>query len=180
MSASVNILAERYAKALLALAAEASVAEEAGRQLEQLARNCFSDKTMAAFWQSSKIPESERQDVLQDALEAMDALTVVRNMANVLLERGRFALLPEVAEAYARQAREQSGSVAAEVTSAVELSPDLRETLRQGLAKATGRNVQLNTTVDPSLIGGVRVQLGNTIIDGSVRRRLQSVARSFQ
>jgi len=66
------------------------------------------------------------------------------------------------------------------VTSAVELSPDLRETLRQGLAKATGRNVQLNTTVDPSLIGGVRVQLGNTIIDGSVRRRLQSVARSFQ
>lgn len=180
MSAGTNILAVRYAKALLALASESSAVEETGRQLDKLVETCFADRALIAFWRSFKIPENERQDVLQDVLEDMDALTLVRNTANLLLERNRFLLLPDLAEAYRRQAREQSDSMAAEVTSAAELSAELRERLRLGLSKVTGRSVQISTTVDPSLIGGVRVRLGNTIIDGSVRQRLQAVFRSFQ
>jgi F-type H+-transporting ATPase subunit delta len=179
MNESLLILAKRYAKAILDLALQESVIAQADSQLALLAEVTLSDLKARAFWRSLKIPDDEKHHTLQDILEKMDALALVRNTANLLLDTGRLTLLPEIAKAYSVRARRLSQTVHATVTSAGDLSPEMTDRIRDGLARMTGQTVELATAIDPSLLAGVRVRIGNTVIDGSARGRLQALARSF-
>lgn len=179
MNESLLILAKRYAKAILDLALQGSVAAQAGSQLTLLAEVALGDPKARAFWRSLKIPDDEKHHTLQDILEKMDALALVRNTINLLLDNGRLAMLPEIAKAYRTRARQLSRTVHATVTSAGDLSPEMTDRIRDGLARMTGQTVELTHAVDPGLLAGVRVRIGNTVIDGSARGRLQALARSF-
>lgn len=179
MKESVLILAQRYAKAVLDLAVEGHVVDQAGDQLGDLAAACLPDRKAWAFWRSLKVPEEEKRHTLQDILEAMDALSLVRNTANLLLDGGRFELLGDLVKCYRQRARELSGAVEVTVTSAAELDEELLARLRQGLAQMTGKMILLTTETDPQLIAGVRVRVGNRVIDGSARGRLEALGRSF-
>lgn len=179
MKESILVLAKRYAKAALELAREADAIEQVGRELDVLAQVCLADTKARAFWRSLKVPDDEKRHTLQDILEQMDALGTARNTANLLLDRGRFSLLPEIVAAYRAEARRISRVVHATVTAAFELSEELQERLRRGLAQMTGEDVAMTTEVDPELIGGITVRVDNRIIDGSARGRLQALSRSF-
>jgi len=176
---SVLILSQRYAGAVLGLAVEADATTKVGDQLATLAEVCFPDAKARAFWRSLKVPADERRHTLQDILERMDAHGLVRNTANLLMDRGRFELLPDLVAAYRRKVKELSLTVDAKVTSAGELDSRLLAEIRQGLTQMTGKSVSLTTEVDPALISGIRVRVGNKVIDGSARGRLEAIGRSF-
>lgn len=179
MNENLLILAERYAKAILNLAVGESVVAQAGSQLALLAEVTLGDPKARAFWRSLKVPDDEKHHTLQDVLEKMDALALVRNTVNLLLDSGRLPLLPEIATAYHTRARRRSQTVHATVTSAGDLSPEMTDRIRDGLARMTGQTVEMTRAVDPGLLAGVRVRIGNTVIDGSARGRLQALVRSF-
>jgi len=97
----------------------------------------------------------------------------VLNLVLLLLRRGRIDLLPRVAREFARLDDLRNGVVNATATSAAPLDPDEVRALTARLQRLTGGRVELTTNVDPSLLGGVVVRLGDRLIDGSVRGRLE-------
>jgi F-type H+-transporting ATPase subunit delta len=96
-----------------------------------------------------------------------------RNLVLLLVRRGRIELLPRVAAELRRMWEQRQGIVRAVVTSAAPLSDAERDAVRDKLAAMTGDRVEIETQVDPSLLGGVLVRMGDRLIDGSVRGRLE-------
>ncbi|MBN2584028.1 MAG: ATP synthase F1 subunit delta [Planctomycetes bacterium] len=175
-----TVLPSRYAKAILQLAVQEGQVDEVGRQLALVSQYVLGDRELAAFWRSTKVSADDKRNALQDVLEKMDAPTLVRNTVNFLLDRGRLLFLPDITAAYARQAQELAHSVEATVTLAADMPDDIVGQLGDGLSRTFGKKVVVRTEVDPELLGGLVVRIGNTIIDGSVRGRLAAFARSLQ
>ena len=173
-------LADRYAKAVLQLAQEAGLVEAAGNELERLATVCLGERRTRTFWRSAKVPADDKQQALQDVLEAMSAQAIVRNTANLLLEHGRFFILPEIAACYRRRALELTSVLEATVTSAATLSEQDLARVERGLAESFGKTIRLRAEVSAELLGGIQVRIGNTVVDGSVRGRLAALGRTFE
>lgn len=175
-----SVLSQRYARAVLGLAAETDDPDIVGDQLAELAAVCLADRQTIAFWRTHRVPADDKRQALQDVLEAMDASAVVRNTANLLLDRGRFEILGDLVASYRRLNRERARVIDAVVASAVELDEAAIDRVRQGLEARTGRSVRIEAEVDPELIGGLRVRMDHTVIDGSVAGRLRALGRRFQ
>jgi F-type H+-transporting ATPase subunit delta len=120
-----------------------------------------------------EVPTSVRKSTL-DTLIA-DADTLTRNTCKVLVDNGRLEELPEVAVAFRTLVREREQQLDVHVTTAIDLSSDLRAKLEQRLSSSTGKQVQLHTSVDPNIIGGLVVRHGDTLVDTSLRGRLESL-----
>ena len=92
---------------------------------------------------------------------------------------GRSRDLPAIIDALVRKAAEERAEAVAEVRSAVPLTQDQRQRLAEALSRATGKRVSVKVVVDPSVLGGVVAQVGDTVIDGSVRHRLEVLKESL-
>ncbi len=102
-----------------------------------------------------------------------------RNLLALMVRRGRFELLPGVIREFMRLYRLREGIVEATVTSAVALDATEIEALQERLMAVTGQRVELREEVDPDLIGGIQVRIGDQLIDGSVRGRLERLRTEF-
>jgi F-type H+-transporting ATPase subunit delta len=103
----------------------------------------------------------------------------VAKLLNLLAERGRLELLPDLREVYRERLLAHSNVVRATVTSAAPLSPDDVQRLEASLGGLTGKRVQLETAVDPAIIGGVVTRIGSTVYDGSIRTQLQKMRQQL-
>lgn len=112
--------------------------------------------------------------VLPDALPAE-----VKNFVRLLVQEGDFALLPQVSAALAQTASGRSGPTRAEITSAVELTAQEQNAIRAKLAEEHGEGLAYTFTVDPSLMGGLRVRVGDRLTDTSVASRLARLRESL-
>jgi len=174
------VLPSRYAKAILELAVQEGQVDEVGRQLSLACQCVLGDAALAAFWRSTRVSAEDKRNALQDVLERLDALTLVRNAVNFLLDRGRLLHLPDLVKAYNELSQELAHSVEAKVTLASAVPDEVASQLAEGLSRTFGKKVVVRTEVDPALLGGLVVRIGNTVIDGSVRGRLAAFARSLQ
>ena len=98
----------------------------------------------------------------------------------LLADRDRLVLVPEVAAAFRDRLLDHRNIVRASVTTAEPLSADRVQQIRQSLAKATGRTVELTAAVDPAIVGGMVARVGSTVYDGSVTRQLQKMKEQLQ
>ena len=120
------------------------------------------------------IDKTQRQKVLEELLaERVSPHTL--GLLEFIVNQGRARQLPQILEKVANLAAEARKSVVAEVRSAVPLDDSQRSNLAQALSKATGKNVEVKVLVDPSVIGGVVAKVGDTVIDGSIKRRLDQL-----
>ena len=103
-----------------------------------------------------------------------------QNLVKVLAENGRLQALPEVSELYAAYKSEYDKQIDVDVTSAVELTDAQQTELSASLEKRLARKVKLNCNVDPALVAGVIIKAGDTVIDGSVRSKLNRLADALQ
>lgn len=99
-----------------------------------------------------------------------------RNLIQVLVQNRRLSVLPEIRELFERMKEEHEGQVEALITSALPLSDEQTRRLCDKLAAKYGRKVMARVAVDPALIGGVKVQVGDEVIDGSLRGRVEAMA----
>ncbi|MBE9550078.1 MAG: F0F1 ATP synthase subunit delta [Proteobacteria bacterium] len=95
---------------------------------------------------------------------------------NVLADNERLSLLPEIQSMFARLRQAEEKELAVKVVSAIELSEDQKERMREALAKRFDRNIELHATVDPALIGGAVIHTGDMVIDGSIKGELNKLA----
>ena len=166
-----------YARALFEAAQEADRVEAVARDLAALAGALDEVPELRSFLRNPQIDPSGKADVL-DQLTA-DADPLVRNFVRLVAERGRAGELPEMsAELDALVARAQN-RLAVELTTAYELSDDEADSLVATIEKASGRSIEASRAVDPSIIGGIVLQIGSHRADGSVRGRLERLRHEF-
>lgn len=103
----------------------------------------------------------------------------VKNFVQLLVQEGDFGLLPQISAALAQSASGKSGPLKAEITSAVELSPEEHAAMRRTLIEQHGDGLVFSFRVDPALMGGLRVRIGDTLIDTSVASRLARLRESL-
>ncbi len=120
------------------------------------------------------IDRAQRTKVLEELLADKVSPHTLGLLAFVV-EQGRARQLPQILEQLTALAAEARQSVVAEVRSAVPLDDNQRKQLAGALSKATGKKVEIKSLVDPSVVGGVVAKVGDTVIDGSVRRRLEQL-----
>ena len=120
------------------------------------------------------IDRAQRTKVLEDLLADKVSPHTLSLLAFVV-EQGRARQLPQILQQLSELAAEARESVVAEIRSAVPLDDNQRNELAGALSKATGKKVEIKDLVDPSIIGGVVAKVGDTVIDGSVRRRLEQL-----
>jgi F-type H+-transporting ATPase subunit delta len=165
-------IARRYAHAYFDLAKQARDIPGWRRSLEQVV-SMLSHPDVVAALHDPRIPQHERVRVVSELLK--DVQPPARNLARLLVERGRAAVLPQVLERYDVLADRESGVLRAEVVTAVPVNEQLEERIRRQLAERLGGDVQTTVRQDPSILGGLVIRIGDRVIDGSVRTRLQQL-----
>ncbi|KRT64709.1 MAG: ATP synthase F1 subunit delta, F-type H+-transporting ATPase subunit delta [Chloroflexi bacterium CSP1-4] len=163
--------ARRYADAAFAIALRDGTVEPWRRESAAAAAT-LGEERLARVLANPAVPLASRAELVGVAVGASISRPVL-NLVLLLLRRGRIDLLPRVAREFARLDDLRNGVVNATATSAAPLDPDEVRALTARLQRLTGGRVELTTNVDPSLLGGVVVRLGDRLIDGSVRGRLE-------
>lgn len=163
--------ARRYAEAAFEIAERDGTVEAWLEQVSTVARVAADPSTVRRL-ENPQVAFEVRLRALQAALGG-DMLPQMGNLLALVLRRRRVDSLPRIAREFRRLYNQRAGIVEASATSAAELDTAEMSALRGRLEEMTGGRVDLQTHVDPSLLGGVQVRLGDQLIDGSVRGRLE-------
>lgn len=172
-------IGNRYAKALLDVALEHDSADDAGRELEALQAWLDETPRVRGFFSLITAEKSEKKKVMLEMLPHLGLSTFVGNLVRLLAENGRLHQIGEVVEAYRGRLMESQGILGVDVATAAELEDRERDEIRRAIAAGTGKQIILEESVDPEIIGGLRYQIGSTIYDGSVRSQLSQLKRSL-
>ena len=172
-------ISRRYARALLHALREEDAVERGRECLQALAEAIESDEEIADFFKNPEVKDSLKAEALDAVLEGMGGDRAMSSFVSVLCGNGRARLLADIAREYATLADEEMNILQALVVSATELDEASAERIRGILQRRTGKTVQVRAEVDPALLGGVAVRLGNRVIDGSVRGRLESMRKQM-
>ena len=167
--------ARRYAEALLALATDDRAVGEIRSSLEKLAP--VFDRVTIAGLRDPSVPMKQRVEALSSALKA--GPDVVRSLLVLLLEGDRIALAPQIALAFGDLVDRREGIAKARITTAVPLDEAARRELVRRLERESGRKLRATFAVDPALISGAKVQIGDHLIDSSVLARLTALGRQL-
>ncbi len=172
------VAAKRYAKALFTVAKEKGALEETGKQLDAVAASIEGHADIRAFFGHPNIETDVKIRALENAVGGQLAEHVI-NTLKLLIVRGRGNTVPDVAAAFRSISDESLGRAHANVTSAFALTPEQQEEIARKFSALTGKTVTVELAVDPSLLGGIRVRIGDTLYDSSLATKLAEIEKSF-
>ncbi|WP_309123234.1 F0F1 ATP synthase subunit delta [Paenibacillus sp.] len=175
---AMAVAAKRYAKALFAVAQEKGAVEETGAQLEAVATALEGDADIRTFFNHPNIGVDAKVRALQQAVGGQVSDSVL-NTLKLLVERGRGSAIGLVSSAYRAIADASLGRAQAHVTSAYALTAEQQQEIARKFGALTGKEVTVDTVVDASLLGGIRVRIGDTLYDGSLSTKLAEIEKSF-
>jgi F-type H+-transporting ATPase subunit delta len=172
--------AKRYARALFDVAlAERADLEQIDRELSATSDLVAGNAGLQRALGNPAIPAARKRAVMEQLLSHSPLNPILGRVLLLLADRDRLVLLPELAQAFRERLMDQQQIVRAEVTTAMDLPADRVAALQQGLARATGRQVQLAVRVDPSIVGGAVTRIGSTVYDGSVTTQLAKLKQQL-
>ena len=177
-AAASSTVARNYADTLLTLATKSGEAASWGATLRHVANAISEDLTLQRFLESPRIPASHKSGMLVRALGDRVPPLFVRFL-EALVQNRRQSLIPAIADEYDTLLDSSTGIVHARVTVALDASDNERALIASQLTKALGRTVVPHLQVDPSILGGIVVRIGDTVMDGSVRRKLGLLRRKI-
>lgn len=169
---SSPVLARRYAKALLALAQEADAVEPTQRELDELHRALAEGGGLDSLSNPGTPPRAKAAAL--DAIAQQIGMTdLLHRFMRRLIDARRIDALGSICDAYRRLSREHTGVLQATVAAAQPMTDAQHSMLRQALESKTGKQVTMEVHVDPALLAGVRVRIGNQVLDGSAQAKLR-------
>ena len=174
-----QILAKRYAKALLTLGREDGNYEKYGEELDQFVTFWEGTPEFADAASNPLYAKDNRKTICSAVVDKMGLSQVFKSLLDLMLEKNRLSIIPDVRSFYQKLLDEMANISRAEVASATPLSEEAVEAIRGSLEKATGSSVVIETEVDPELIGGVVARVGDFVLDGSVRTQLASIKETL-
>jgi F-type H+-transporting ATPase subunit delta len=168
-------LALLYARSLFEVAREQGKLEQLREQLGQFADALQEHRELSVFFFSPYFSTTEKQDGLGRVLDGADESLL--NFLSLLIENHRMPVIYRIRAQYERMWEQENRMLPVEITSAIELDADTTETLVKRIGEGAGRTVALATRVDPEILGGIVVRVGNSILDASIRTRLEQLRR---
>ena len=167
-------IGRNYAETLLILAKREGQAEEWGTLIESIASAMQQDQTLRTFLESPKLAATRKIEILTTALGKRVPPLFLRFLQTVIMKR-RQMVIPEIAQEYRALIDASEDRVHANVTVAREPAESEKEALVQQLSRLFGKRVVPHISINPAILGGVIVKVDDTVMDGSVRRRLASL-----
>ena len=167
-----------YAEAISAIAAAEGNTAAVENELFSFVRALQSSDELRATLSDPKLPLARRLQVVEDLLDGKASGTTA-SIVSLLVSNGRVGELEAIVDAALARSAESRGEAVAEVRSAVALTEDQLTRLAAALKAKTHRDVAVRNIVDPSVVGGIVTQIGDTLLDGSVRTRLTQLRDAF-
>ncbi len=169
---------EAYATALFEVASGEKDLSRVEDELFTVANRVRSNDALRDALTDQSLPVDLRQGIVEDLLGGRASATTT-NLVSMIVGAGRAKDLPDIIDKFVEKAAGSRSETLAEVTSAVPLEDDQQQRLARALSKKLGRRVSLKVVVDPSIQGGLIVRTGDTVIDGSVRSRLEQLKNTL-
>jgi len=165
---------EGYARGLFEIARAEGTIDEVEDELFRFARSYESSDQLRNALTDEQIPASKRQAIVEDLLGGKVTPTTTQ-LISMVVGSGRARDLPAIVDKLVARASTAKNLELAEVRSAIPLTPDQETRLAAALANATGKEVNLKVVVDPAVLGGLVATVGDTVIDGTVRTRIEQL-----
>ena len=169
-----NEISERYAQGLFELAKENGTVAEKKEQAELLLKVISADDDLNSFLRAVKVTKEQKKNVL----DTVFAKSMDRDMCNfmkLLVDKGRINYLRSILEEFEKLANDQLGIEKAVVTSARPLKEEYLEKIREVLVKKYGKQMILENRIDPGLIAGIKVTVGNTVTDVTMKNKIDAL-----
>jgi F-type H+-transporting ATPase subunit delta len=171
----VEEIATVYARALFEAADEQDKLDEVREQLGQFADALDGDRGLQVFFFSPYFSTQEKVEGLRRAIDGAEPIFL--NFLELLLENHRMPAIFRIRREYDRLWKERNKLLPVHVTSAVELDEQTVQNIGDRIAEQTGRRVELSSRVEPDILGGIVVQVGNQVLDASIRNRLETLRK---
>jgi F-type H+-transporting ATPase subunit delta len=164
-----------YARSLFEVAKEHDKLDDVREQLGAFADALSETRELQVFFFSPYFSTQEKEDGLERAVSGADP--VVLNFLKLLIEKHRMPAIFRIRSNFDRLWDKENQLLPVEITSAIELDKDTVKQLGDRIAEQTGRKVELSSRVEPDILGGIVVQVGNSVLDASIRNRLEQLRR---
>jgi F-type H+-transporting ATPase subunit delta len=168
-------LAEVYARSLFEVALQQGKLDELREQLGQFADALDQNRELAVFFFSPYFSTKEKQDGLERLLDGADETFV--NFLKLLIENHRMPVIFRTRQQFERMWERENQLLPVDITSAIALDQETTENLGRTIGERAGRKVRLAAHVDPDILGGIVLRVGNSILDASIRNRLEQLRR---
>lgn len=168
-----------YAAGILELAAAEGVLERVESELFSIAQAVEKSSELRSALTDSQVPYDRKQAIIDDLIGGR-ASSLTAGAVQLIVSQGRASELPAIARSLVEMAAASRDKAVAEVRSAVPLDDETIDRLTEGLSKVTGKSVEVRLVVDPSVIGGILARVGDTVIDGSIARRVESLRQAIK
>tara|TARA_B100000902_G_C27063477_1_gene790310 strand:- start:173 stop:712 length:540 start_codon:yes stop_codon:yes gene_type:complete len=175
---SSNLVSNRYARALWRVCSGSKEKASSYREVLTLVGQLFEDEDVRRVLVSPVIPKDLKNQVLEYVVTQSGADDALKSFIKGVVDVGRVSILEDLSDSFGALLDASEGLLSANVSSVVELSPSEVEQVKVSLESATKRKVVVTNTTDATLLGGICVQIGNKIIDMSLRSRLERLTRA--
>ena len=169
-------IATVYARSLFEVAQESGKLDEVREQLGQFADALDGDRELQVFFFSPYFSSAEKVDGLKSAV--VDAEPELLNFLELLIEKHRMPVIFRIRRQFDALWDKENKRLGVPVTSAVELDPEIVKRIGSEIEEQTGNTVELESRVDPDILGGLVLQVGNMVLDTSIRNRLEKLRKS--
>jgi F-type H+-transporting ATPase subunit delta len=169
-------IASVYSRALFEVAQEQGTLDVVREQLGQFADAVAGDRELQVFFFSPYFSTEEKKDGLTKAIEGADDGFL--NFLELLVEKHRMPAIFRIRRAYEQLWEHENKLLPVEITSAVELDDEIARRIGDQIGEQTGQKVELTKTVDPEILGGLVLRVGNSILDASIRNRLDNLRKN--
>jgi len=174
----VTARTDAYASALLEIAKAEGSLSRVEDELFKVARTLEGNEQLLSTLTDKSIPVERRQGIVEDLFKKK-ASPVTTALVSFVVTAGRGKDLPAIIDKLVAQAAEERDEAVAEVRTVIPLNADQQTRMAAALSQATGKRVSVKVIVDPTVLGGVIARIGDTVIDGSIRHRLDQLREQF-
>jgi ATP synthase F1 delta subunit len=170
-------IAQVYARSLFEVAEEAGKLDEVREQLGEIADALAGDRDLQIFFFSPYFSTQEKIEGLDKAVSGAEPILL--NFLKLLIEKHRMPALLRIRRVYDSLWEDYNKLLPVQITSAVELDAKIVKHIGDQISEQTGRKVELSTSVEPDILGGIVVRVGNQVLDASIRRRLDVLRKQI-
>lgn len=171
-----GVSGKRHAQAVFQLALENGGLEKWSEELLTL-EQVLSDREVISLLENPKLHFSAKQELLRKVLPDLSDLAM--NLASFLIHKNRLRIMPDLRAEFERLSDAYHGREAAEIVTAVPISAHQAKHVAESLGRIAGKQVVIHPTVDPSIMGGIVARVGDRLLDGSIRTRLQDLRKTL-